>query len=139
MLLREAAPDVGGGLRSEEFTLPGFVHDVCAAVLPPAIGSPFLRTLPLTAHGLAWVKPPAPLAHPFDGGTATVLERSLPAIAAGLGADGPAYRELAEPFVRRWASFPESVLPPPVRVRQPLRWPNGADSPPFGLLALCAN
>src|SRR5205807_10518444 len=72
----EAAETVGGGTRSAELTLPGFVHDVCSAIHPLGIASPFLRSLPLEAHGLEWVEPPAPLAHPFNDGTAVLLERS---------------------------------------------------------------
>src|SRR5678815_4505774 len=72
-LLREAAPTLGGGLRSAELTLPGFTHDVCSAVHPLALSSPFFRGLPLGAHGLEWVQPPAALAHPLDDGTAAVV------------------------------------------------------------------
>src|SRR2546423_1407871 len=66
----EAAETVGGGTRSAELTLPGVVHDVCSAIHPLGIASPFLRLLPLEAHGLEWVEPPSALAHPFDDGTA---------------------------------------------------------------------
>ena len=66
----EAADTVGGGMRTAELTLPGFRHDVCSAIHPGAVGSPFLRSLPLEEHGLEWIHPPAPLAHPFDDGTA---------------------------------------------------------------------
>src|SRR5947207_15336644 len=72
----EAADSVGGGARSAELTLPGFVHDVCSAIHPLGVASPFFRTLPLAEHGLEWVEPPAALAHPFDDGTAGLLERS---------------------------------------------------------------
>src|SRR2546425_3046331 len=69
VLVVEAAATVGGGTRSAELTLPGFVHDVCSAVHPLAAGSPVFRELPLHDYGLEWVHPPAPLAHPLDGGT----------------------------------------------------------------------
>src|ERR671910_632559 len=62
----EAAETIGGGCRSEELTLPGFVHDVCSAVHPFAVVSPFFRSLPLAAHGLEWIRPPVMLAHPID-------------------------------------------------------------------------
>src|SRR6185369_1824572 len=65
----EARETIGGGARSAELTLPGFVHDVCSAIHPLAIASPFFRSLPLSKHGLAWIQPPAALAHPFDDGT----------------------------------------------------------------------
>ena len=86
-------------MRTAELTLPGFRHDVCSAIHPGAVGSPFLRSLPLEEHGLEWIHPPAPLAHPFDDGTAAVLERSVAETAAGLGEDGAAYRRLFEPLV----------------------------------------
>ena len=70
------ADTVGGGARSAELTLPGFVHDVCSAIHPLAVASPFFRSLPLDEHGVEWIEPPAALAHPFDDGTAALLERS---------------------------------------------------------------
>jgi len=119
--LREAAPSIGGGLRSEELTLPGFVHDVCSAVHPLALASPFFRTLPLHEFGLEWVEPPAPLAHPLDDGTAVLLERSLEATAAGLGQGGGSWRRLLEPLVRRWNGLADDVLAPPLHFpRHPL-------------------
>src|SRR5690349_24365265 len=69
----EAAESPGGGVRSAELTLPGFVHDVCSSVYPMAACSPYLRTLPLQQHGLEWVFSPAELAHPFDDGTAAIF------------------------------------------------------------------
>src|SRR5438093_8407811 len=73
----EAAPTIGGGARSAELTLPGFVHDVCSAVHPFALASPFFRTLPLASHGLEWIEPPAALGHPFDHDPPIIVERSL--------------------------------------------------------------
>ena len=90
----------GGGLRSAELTLPGFVHDVCSAVHPLVAASPFFERVPLAAHGLELVQPPVPLAHPLDDGTAVLLERSLEATAAGLGEDAEAWRRLLAPLVR---------------------------------------
>ena len=120
-VIREAAPDVGGGLRSEALTLPGFTHDVCSAVLPFAVSSPCFRSLPLHDFGLDWVQPPAALAHPLDDGTAAVLERSLDATAAGLGTGGRSWRGLLAPFVEAWDHLAEDVLAPPLHVpRHPL-------------------
>lgn len=99
VLLVEANDAVGGGAHSAELTLPGFVHDLGSAIHPLGVGSPALRALPLAAHGLAWIHPPAPLAHPLDDGTAATLERSVAATAAGLGRDGAAYRRLMAPIV----------------------------------------
>ena len=111
----------GGGCRSAELTLPGFVHDTCSTVHSLALASPFLRTLPLGEHGFEPVHPEAPLAHPLDDGTAVMLERSAGQTAAGLGADGAAYLSLVEPLVRAPGAFFEEVLAPPRHVpRHPL-------------------
>jgi phytoene dehydrogenase-like protein len=115
-LLREAAPVAGGGLRSEPLTLPGFTHDVCSAVHPLALSSPFFRTLPLEPLGLEWIQPPAALAHPFDDGTAAVLERSIDATVTGLETDSSGWRALHEPFARRWGSLANDLLAPPLRI-----------------------
>jgi phytoene dehydrogenase-like protein len=108
----EAAERVGGGVRSAELTLPGFVHDVCSAIHPLGVASPFLRTLPLAEHGLEWIEPPAALAHPFDDGTAVVLERSPDAAVSGLGEDGPRWRRLFSPLARDAEPLLEDVLAP---------------------------
>src|SRR5881397_1563616 len=99
VLLVEAAGTVGGGTRSIELTLPGFVHDLCSAIHPLGVASPFFRSVPLEQHGLEWVQPPAPLAHPLDDGTAVMLERSLDATCDSVGEDGPAYRALIQPLI----------------------------------------
>ncbi|MGI9106412.1 MAG: phytoene desaturase family protein [Pyrinomonadaceae bacterium] len=113
----EAAETIGGGTRSAELTLPGFVHDVCSAVHPLAVASPFFRTLPLAAHGLEWVHPPASLAHPFDDGTAAVLERSIEQTGGTLdGADAARYARLMQPLVADWERLESALL-------GPLRWP----------------
>lgn len=117
----EAEHDIGGGARSAELTLPGFVHDVCSAFHPLAAASPFFRTLDHPARGLFWVQPPAPLAHPLDDGTAVLLERDVAATAAGLGADGEPYAALLAPLVARWRDLYDEVLGPPVHLpRHPL-------------------
>src|SRR5262245_48545721 len=77
VLVLEASDTPGGGVRSAELTLPGFVHDVCSAVYPLTAASPFFKTLPLEQFGLEWVQPAAPLAHALDGGSAVTLEPSL--------------------------------------------------------------
>jgi phytoene dehydrogenase-like protein len=115
-VLREAQPTLGGGLRSAELTLPGYVHDVCSAVHPLALSSPFFGSLALERHGLEWVQPPAPLAHPLDDGSAAILERSIDATAAGLGEGGRDWRALHAPFVARWDALVDDVLAPPVRL-----------------------
>jgi phytoene dehydrogenase-like protein len=117
----EGQATIGGGCRSAELTLPGFVHDICSTVHSLALASPFLRSLPLGEHGFEPVHPSAPLAHPLDDGTAVMLERSPAQTAAGLGADGAAYRRLIEPLVRAPDALFEEVLAPPRHVpRHPL-------------------
>ncbi|HJT86928.1 MAG TPA: NAD(P)/FAD-dependent oxidoreductase, partial [Bryobacteraceae bacterium] len=122
--IEEASPHIGGGARSAELTLPGFVHDLCSAIHPMAVASPCFERYPLHAHGLEWIQPGAPLAHPLDDGSAVVLERSIDATAAGLGADGAAWSRLLEPFVAGWRSMRHDVLapliPPPRIPRNPL-------------------
>src|SRR5437763_3201297 len=102
VLVLEAKETIGGGSRSMELTLPGFIHDVCSAIHPLGIGSPFFRSLPLEQHGLQWIHPSAPLAHPLDDGTTTLLERSIEATGATLGRDAQAYHTLMAPLVARW-------------------------------------
>jgi phytoene dehydrogenase-like protein len=114
--VHEAADRIGGGTRTEALTLPGFRHDVCSAVHPMGVGSPFFQELPLAEHGLEWVHPPVLLAHPFDDGTAAVLLRSVQETAAGLGPDARAYRRLMEPFALRWRDLMEAALAPPLRI-----------------------
>src|SRR6185436_5762777 len=88
VVVYEANDTIGGGMRSGELTLPGFIHDVCSAVQGTSTASPFFRNLDLARFGLELIHPPAPLAHPLDGGRVAVLERSVNATAAGLGDDG---------------------------------------------------
>jgi phytoene dehydrogenase-like protein len=95
----EAESKIGGGARSAETTLSGFVHDLGSAIHPFGYASPYFRSLPLEDHGLEWVHPPASLAHPFDDGTAAMLQRSTRATGTTLGPDAEAYRKLMDPLV----------------------------------------
>jgi phytoene dehydrogenase-like protein len=115
VLVLEAASTIGGGARTEELTLPGFRHDVCSAIQPLALGSPFLRQLPLQEHGLEFVHPEIPLAHPLDDGSAVALHRSVAETAAGLGGDDAAYRRLMEPLAQAWEGLVDDLLGPPLR------------------------
>ena len=110
----------GGGARTEELTLPGYRHDLCSAIHPMAISSPFLRSLPLTALGLRWIQPEVPLAHPLEDGPAVLLRRSVDETAAGLGEDGDAWRRLVQPFARRWAALVADALGPLGVPRSPI-------------------
>ncbi len=62
----EAQPHPCGAARTLELTLPAFHHDFGSAVYPLGAGSPFFSSLPLSDHGVEWIQPPAPVAHPFD-------------------------------------------------------------------------
>ena len=112
----EAEPVPGGGVRSMELTLPGFVHDFGSAVYALGVGSPFFRQIPLHQYGLEWVHSPAPLAHPLDDGSAVLLERDIDAAAAALGSDGSRWRSLMEPFASQWWEFAPEVLRPVLEV-----------------------
>lgn len=112
VLVREAAEVPGGGMRTEELTLPGYLHDVCSIVHPLAVSSPFFRTLPLEEHGLEWVHSPACLAHPFDDGSVAMLERSLEATGATLGRDAKAWARIVGRWVPRWEELAEDILGP---------------------------
>ena len=127
----EAQPTIGGGARSAELTLPGFIHDLGSAIHPMAAGSPFFRRLPLARHGLDWINPPLALAHPLEDGSAAVLGMSMDETCASLERDGDAWRRLMEPFVQRWEALGDELLQPILHLpRRPvlLGW--------FGLLAL---
>ena len=126
----EAANTVGGGTRTAELTLPGFKHDVCAAIHPLGVASPFFRGLPLDHHGLSWIHARAPLAHPHDDGTATLLYRDLRATVDAMGSDGPAYRRLMSPFVMNWQALLREILGPLRPPRSPFLMAR------FGLLAI---
>lgn len=108
----EAEDTIGGGTRSAELTIPGFVHDICSAIHPMAVASPFFKSLPLAAHGLEWIEPPAAAAHPLDDGSAVLLERSIEQTANALGTDARAYRSLFAPLVDHAGALLESVLSP---------------------------
>lgn len=107
--VHEAEPALGGGAHTEELTLPGFRHDVCSAIHPLGEHSPAFRELALP---IDWIHPPAPAAHPFDDGTALLLERGVDATAETLGPDGPAYRRLVGPLVREWRAIEPLLLGP---------------------------
>lgn len=120
VLVIEAASELGGGNRSAELTLPGFVHDVCAAVHPLGILSPYLRTLPLEDHGLRWIRPRASVAHPLDGQPAVLLRRSVDATVDDLGGDARAWRRLVSPFLRDPHGLLDDVMGPLRIPRHPI-------------------
>jgi phytoene dehydrogenase-like protein len=118
----EANEQIGGGSRTEELTLPAFRHDVCSAVHPLAAVSPFLRSLRLDRFGLELIGVDAQLAHPFDHGPATVVERSVEGTAAGMGPDRAAYQRLYEPLVRDGEALAADLLAPLRWPRHPVAW-----------------
>jgi phytoene dehydrogenase-like protein len=126
----DAQDTIGGGCRTEQVTLPGFLHDICAAVHPMAVVSPFFRALPLADLGVEWVRSPAAVAHPFDDGTAAVLYPQLGATATTLGGDGGAWIRLMQPFLRRPDAFFAEILKPIRIPRRPFLMAR------FGLLGL---
>ncbi|MFB9861640.1 phytoene desaturase family protein [Rufibacter immobilis] len=130
VLLLEGKDQIGGGLRSQALTLPGFVHDVCSAIHPLAAGSPFFKTLPLREHGLEFLYPALAAAHPFDNGTAAALATSLEETARSLGKDQQTYLNLLKPLVKNWPALAPDVLGPLRIPRHPI------DMAAFGLNAL---
>lgn len=130
VLVVEGRETIGGGTRTEELTLPGFFHDVCSTAFPIGVMSPFFRSLPLAEHGLEWVHPAVPLAHPLDDGTAVVLDRSLEATAANLGEDGERYRKLMQPILDAWEELEPLLLGYSMIPKRPL------SAARFGILAM---
>jgi len=117
VLAYEARESVGGGMRSAELTLPGFIHDVCSAIHPLAIASPFFRQLPWDQFSLEWIHPPIPLAHPLDDGSAVVLTRSVEETAQNLDkADTSRYQNLMGYFVKQSNILFQDIL-------GPMKWP----------------
>src|SRR5437867_4254419 len=132
VLVLEANSTIGGGARSAELTLPGFVHDVCSAVHPLAAGSPFFKTLPLERFGLEWIHPEIPLAHPLDDETAACLYRDVDLAADSLGADSRAYRRLMKLLARDWEKLADEFLQPMLHLpRHPIALAR------FGIPAIC--
>jgi phytoene dehydrogenase-like protein len=131
VLVLEGAETIGGGTRTDALTLPGFVHDVCSAVHPLGVSSPFFRSLPLEKYGLRWIDPPVALAHPLDDGTAAVLLRSVEQTADSLGADAENYRKFMGPFAKHADDLIAEALRPSLRLpRHPILLAR------FGLAAL---
>lgn len=115
VLVLERAETIGGGARTEEWTLPGVRHDTCSTVHPLAVLSPYLRSLPLAEHGLRWSTPPAPMAHVLDAERAVILPRSYDAAVDSMGEDGPAYARVMGPVLRHWAELESCVFAPLAR------------------------
>ncbi len=131
VLLIEAADTVGGAVRSAALTLPGFTHDICSAIYPLAVGSPYLSKLPLERHGVEWIHPPYALAHPLDDGTAAVLSQKFEDTARSLDPqDAEAWRGLLMPLADMWERLAVAFLGPLKPFKDPLLMAR------FGLTAL---
>ncbi len=130
VLILESKDSIGGGLRSAELTLPGFIHDVCSAIHPLAAQSPFFASLPLKDHGLEYIYPEIAAAHPFDDGHAAVLAGTVADTAEKLGLDSYAYTKLMSPLVDSWSNLIPDILAPFHFPRHPF------DMAAFGLKAL---
>jgi phytoene dehydrogenase-like protein len=118
----EAADTIGGGARTQALTLSGFLHDTCSGIHPLGVASPFLNQLPLGRYGLHWIFPPASLAHPFDDGTAAVLEREIVDTSATLDArDAKPYRNLMVPLAESWPEMAAELLAPLRFPKHPFR------------------
>ncbi|WP_353826842.1 phytoene desaturase family protein [Agromyces sp. SYSU T0242] len=111
----EAADEPGGGSRTAELTLPGFRHDVCSAVHPMALASPFFRAFGLE-HRIELRTPELSYGHPLDGGRAGLAWHDLDRTAEGLGRDGRAYRRLLGPLVAHASAVTEFAGSTLVRV-----------------------
>jgi phytoene dehydrogenase-like protein len=130
VLVIEGRDTIGGGTRSAELTLPGFVHDVCSAIHPMAVLSPFFNTLPLGEYELQYIYPPVAAAHPFDDGTCALLKRPVEETALSLQADAVNYTNLIKPLLRYWPQIAEDIL-------GPLHFPNHPlPMAKFGLAAI---
>lgn len=112
VLVIEAMDTIGGGIRTKELTLPGFHHDVCAAIHPLGLASPFFRSLDLESYGLKWIHPEIPLAHPLDDDHAVLLHRSVEETASGLGLDEAAYLKLISGLTASWKELVYELLKP---------------------------
>ena len=114
--VHEAQPTIGGGARTLPLTLPGFQHDFGSAIHAMAVGSPFFSSLPLSQHGVEWIHPGAPLAHPLDDGTAVMLERNLDDATRGLDSDGNIWRRVFGPLAENWHTLAEETLRPVIHM-----------------------
>jgi phytoene dehydrogenase-like protein len=113
VLVLEQAEEIGGGTRTEELTIPGFAHDICSAIHPLGVGSPFFKDLGLEVE---WVHPDIPLAHPLGGDRVGIVERDLAGTAARFGDDARHYQRIFGPLVEAADAVMEDYLGPMTRV-----------------------
>ena len=122
VIVLEANKNIGGGTRTTEVTLPGFHHDICSAVHPLGVASPFFRDLPLADFGLEWIQPPLSVAHPLDDGRTPFLSLSLEESSASFGVDCQTYLSWMTPLVESWTAIMEDILGPlPLPPKHPFK------------------
>ncbi|MGA8939908.1 MAG: NAD(P)/FAD-dependent oxidoreductase, partial [Acidobacteriaceae bacterium] len=113
----ERNANLGGACANAEVTLPGFHHDLGSSCYPLGVASPFFRSLPLADHGLRWIEPPTPVAHPLDDGTAVTLEHALEATTAQFSPhDAHAWHSLLSPSIRNWPGLVSEFTQPLLRI-----------------------
>lgn len=108
----EARDTIGGGMRSAELTLPGFVHDICSTIHPLALGSPFFRDIEVEKLGVEFAESPATVAHPIDERRAALLFRSIDETSANLAPDGDNYQRQFRPLAKNWKKLVPELLAP---------------------------
>jgi len=121
VLVIEGNESMGGCTRTDELTLPGYLHDVGSAVFPMAAASPFFNSHPFTGYGLKWIKPPVAVAHPFDDGPPALLYPSVEETAETLGRDSRQYRELMSPLLENWDALIGGLLGTFRQLHHPLK------------------
>jgi phytoene dehydrogenase-like protein len=95
----EAQPTFGGGARTApDPDSPGVLHDVCSAVHPLALASPFFAAFDLPARGVQLAVPEISYANPLPGRPAVIAYRDLGRTCAELE-HGASWRRLLGPLV----------------------------------------
>lgn len=118
VLLLEQNESIGGGLRTEQLTLPGFYHDICASVFPLTVASPFFQKHGLYAkNGLQFIQPRIAAAHPLPSGEVAVLSTEMEESCAYLGKDASHYRGLIEPMLKEWPEISQGIMGPLLPVK----------------------
>lgn len=112
VLLIEGKEILGGGVRSGELTLPGFIHDICSAVYPLGEDSPVFKPLHLEEFGLEYLQPKYAIAHPFDDGSSVAISSSIDETADQLGKDADKYQQIFSPLVKAWPSIRSAFVGP---------------------------
>jgi phytoene dehydrogenase-like protein len=99
-LVLEGHAIIGGGVKTEELTLPGFKHDTCSTAHNGILGNPLMRNdeLKLRDYGLEYISPDPIMHMPFaDGSYITQwadLERTAAEFAKFSKKDGEAYERM---------------------------------------------